>query len=239
MSKIIKASNLKETETCRVDPPEPRLFFLNEPLVEEQEEEIAPELELTPEMVMEQAQEEARQILAEAKTKAEQMKEASRREGFDLGMKEALEAAQREMAQEREEIAALREAAEEEYSKRIWESEGEILKLACEIAEEIIRTSLSVQSDSWLRMVREAVAKVAGANELILKVSPDDAVLLHENLGQIREVLTESSPIRVESDSSMRPGDLWVESNIGQVDARITQQLQVIFNELRAGMVQP
>lgn len=240
LSKIIKASNLKETETCRVDPPEPRLFFLNEaPEPVEPVEETDPEPTLTPEMLLESAREEAERILAEAKVKAEQLRETARQEGFELGMKEGLAAAEQEMAEEREAIASLREAAEIEYAKRIWESEGEILKLSCEIAEIIIRTSLSAQPTEWLKMVRDAVAKVAGANELILKVSPDDAEILNEHLGSIREVLTESSPIRVETDSSMKPGDLWVESNIGQVDARIAQQLQVVFRELKAGMVQP
>lgn len=240
LSKIIKAKNLLETDSCRVDAPEPRLFFIDEPEpVPTVEEETIPEPEISPELILEQAQDEAERILSEAQAEAKRIQEASQREGFEQGLKEALVAAEQQLAGEREEIAVLRQAAEVEYTKRVWESEGEILKLACEIAEVIIRTSITEQPESWLKMVREAVAKVAGANELILKVSPEDAAVLNENLSLIREVLTESSPIRIETDISMKPGDLWIESNIGQVDARITQQLQVVIAQLRAGMVQP
>ena len=43
--------------------------------------------------------------------------------------------------------------------------------------------------------------------------------------------------MRIEVDPTLKPGDLWIETNIGQVDARIAQQIQNIFNGLRATVI--
>jgi flagellar assembly protein FliH len=242
LSKIIKAGRLHQTETCRVEPPEPRLFFIQESEgeTEETKDELVAEENVDPEvcaeLIIADAKQKAEALLEQAKAEVEELKSAAQQEGYQAGYGFGLEAAKKENSQEKEEILKLRQEAEQGYRQRIWESEGEILKLACEIAEYIIRTSISSQHDSWLVMVREAIAKIAGANELLIKVSPQDEALLVENLSSIREQLIESGPIRVEADPSLKPGDLWIETNIGQVDARISQQISTVLQELRAGM---
>ena len=239
LSKIIKAGRLQQTETCRVEPPEPRLFFVQDLEEETEEEQVAEENidpEVRAELIISDAKQKAETLLEQVKAEVEELKLVAHQEGYQAGYSQGIEAAEKELAQEKEEISELRQEAERGYRQRIWESEGEILKLACEIAEYIIRTSISSHPDSWLAMVKGAIAKIAGANELLLRVSPQDETLLAENLSSIRELLIESGPIRVEADPSLKPGDLWVETNIGQVDARISQQISAVLQELRAGM---
>lgn len=237
-NRIIKAERFHEHDVCRVDPPEPRLFFTSEDSKEEPEIEPEIDPEVKAELILNHAREEAEETLAEATRQAELLREQAQRDGYAQGYKEGKEAILSEMQEERAEIQRLLEEAEKSFKRRVWESEGEILKLACEIAEEISRTSLSIQQEVWLGMVRRAISHVAGANELLLRVSVQDEEALTTNLSAIREVLTESAPIRIEVDPNLKPGDLWVETNIGQVDARITQQVQNIFNGLRAAVIE-
>lgn len=235
-NRIIKAERFHEHDVCRVDPPEPRLFFASE------EEEVVEEVGMEPEekarLIVTHAMEEAEKIRMEVAKQGAELKERAQQEGYAQGYQEGRAAAVAELEEEQAEIGRLLTEAEEGYKRRIWESEGEILKLACDIAEEISRASLSVQHDDWIGMVREAIGHVAGAKELLLRVSSQDEEVLKGNLTAIRDVLTESAPIRIEVDPNLKPGDLWVESNIGQVDARITQQVRNIFNELRAAVAE-
>lgn len=250
-NRVIKAEWFQEREVRRVDPPEPRLFFNSEAdedepdeVIQELETEAEPEEaepEIDPkaeaEMIINQAREEAGQILTEAIRQGESLKEQTKKEGYAQGYQEGIEAATAEMREKQAEAQRLLEEAEASYKRRVWESEGEILKLACEIAEEISRTSLSIQPEAWIGMVRKAISRVAGAKELLLRISPQDEELLNKNISAIREILTESAPIRIEVDPTLKPGDLWIETNIGQVDARIAQQIQNIFNGLRATVI--
>lgn len=185
-----------------------------------------------------------REVAAEAEQKGYEA-------GFDRGYAEATQKAEDEYSAKlkqaealREEAASLveqakadgeriRKEAEEERTRRILESEDEILKLAIDIAERIIRKEISRTSDNWFEMVKEAVEKVAGATEITIRVSVEDEAYLIQHLSEVQKLLTEAPVIRVVADSSLEPGDLIIQSNLGQLDARIKQQLRLMLNSLR------
>lgn len=107
-----------------------------------------------------------------------------------------------------EESARLRELAEEERRARIMESEGEILKLAVEIAEKIITGKIDESPEAWMQMVRKAVERVAGAKEVVVRVAPEDEEFVVLRLGTVKEILSEAPPVQVVADSSLKKGIL-------------------------------
>ena len=196
----------------------------------------------------EQRLEAAQQESAQLKTEAEAEFAAQRQAGYETGYQEGLTAGQQAAQKEweerlataeatltaaKQESAALLKQAEEERRARILSSEQEILKLACDIAEKIINTELEQYPAQWLPMINEAVRKVAGATEITLRVAQEDEAFMIEHLKEIRTQLSESPPIRLVSDSTLKPGDLLIQSNLGQIDARIKQQITRIFQALK------
>ncbi|HHU50578.1 MAG TPA: hypothetical protein GXZ36_01970 [Firmicutes bacterium] len=185
-----------------------------------------------------------REAVAEAEQKGY---EAGFEEGYAVATQKAedefsaklqqVEALREEAASAVEEAKAdgerIRKEAEEERTRRILESEDEILKLAIDIAERIIRKEISRTSDNWFEMVKEAVEKVAGATEITIRVAVEDEAYLIQHLSEVQKLLTEAPHIRVVADSSLEPGDLIIQSNLGQLDARIKQQLRLMLNSLR------
>ena len=81
--------------------------------------------------------------------------------------------------------------------------------------------------------MKEAVEKVAGATEITIRVAVEDEAYLIQHLSEVQKLLTEAPHIRVVADSSLEPGDLIIQSNLGQLDARIKQQLRLMLNSLR------
>ena len=185
-----------------------------------------------------------REVAAEAEQKGYEA-------GFERGYIEATQKAEDEYSDKMKQAEALREEAaiaveqakadgerirkeaEEGRTRRILESEDEILKLAIDIAERIIRKEISRTSENWFEMVKEAVEKVAGATEITIRVSVEDEAYLIQHLSEVQKLLTEAPAIRVVADSSLEPGDLIIQSNLGQLDARIKQQLRLMLNSLR------
>ena len=118
----------------RVDPPEPRLFFNSEAdedepdeVIQELETEAEPEEaepEIDPkaeaEMIINQAREEAGQILTEAIRQGESLKEQAKKEGYAQGYQEGIEAATAEMQEKQAEAQRLLEEAEASYKRRVW-----------------------------------------------------------------------------------------------------------------------
>jgi flagellar assembly protein FliH len=191
-----------------------------------------------------EAEEERRRILGEAEQEREKIREEAYAAGFEEGLRagreeaaaeysEKLAAAEQVRREAEEESLRLREQAEAERRARIQESEVEILKLAVEIAEKIIAERINQSPDVWMQMVRKAVERVAGAKEVVLRVAPEDEEFVVLQLGTVREILSESPPVRVVADSSLKKGDFVFQTDLGQVDGRIREQLKKIAQALK------
>ncbi len=192
--------------------------------------------------------EKARAEADELRKKAEEEREKARQEAYNAGFNEGLAAGRKEAQAEyeeklneaqrlrdeaAEESVRIRQRAEEERAERIRQSEQEILKLAVEIAEKIIAGKIKESPAAWMGKVKAMVEKVAGAKELILRVAPEDKGFLLQRLEEVKTLLTESPPIKVVGDASLKKGDLVIQSDLGQLDGRIKEQLQKIAGALQ------
>ncbi len=194
--------------------------------------------------VLAEAAEERDRILEEAEKEREKIREEAYTAGFAEGLRSGREEAAAEYSEKlagaekirreaEEESARLRAQAEEERRTRIHESEVEILKLAVEIAEKIITERINESPASWMKMVQNAVEKVAGAKEVVLRVAPEDEEFVVLQLGAVREILSESPPVRVVADSTLKKGDFVLQTDLGQIDGRIKEQLKKIAQALQ------
>lgn len=102
-----------------------------------------------------------------------------------------------------------------------------VIETAYELAKKII--GREVEKENIINdNVRQAINKIVGANNVKLKLNPKDL----EELTEASKNLIHSSSftkIKIEPDERIERGGCFIETEIGNVDARITTQL----NELR------
>ena len=113
-------------------------------------------------------------------------------------------------------------------------AEGEALKLAIAIARRILVREISARGDVLRRIAVEAVAQAVEREHLTIRVNPDDlerAMAMKKDLALSVEGL---KAVSVEADKSVLPGGCIVESAMGDIDARIDQQLIEIARDLGA-----
>jgi flagellar assembly protein FliH len=104
------------------------------------------------------------------------------------------------------------------------------------IAEKIIKREMetsSVISD----ILKDSVKKILGANNLIIRVNPSD---YHEIIGEKKNLLSEESfsKVQFEQDERIERGGCFIETEIGNVDARISSQFTEIRKNLEAGILE-
>lgn len=119
-----------------------------------------------------------------------------------------------------------------------WDSDFEhlVINLSCMIAEKIIKREMetsSVISD----ILKDSVKKILGANNLIIRVNPSD---YHEIIGEKKNLLSEESfsKVQFEQDERIERGGCFIETEIGNVDARISSQFTEIRKNLEAGILE-
>ncbi len=102
-----------------------------------------------------------------------------------------------------------------------------VIDLAISIAEKIVRREISEQT-IINETLSEAIKRVIGSNRVLVKINPGDMELLNSG-NEKRQFDAALSKIQFEADERIEPGGCFIETEIGNVDARISSQ----FSELK------
>ncbi len=173
-------------------------------------------------------QEKAHQIIADAEEKADEIKKEAEKEGYKMGVEEGKREGLSEVSSRLEEALETLNSAIKERKKIIKDAESEILRLALKVAEQIIRSEVSLHRDVCLNIVSEAISRVSDREQIIVKVNRDDLDTIKKYKDRIASLVDGVKSLSILEDSSVEPGGCVIESNLGFVDARIGTKLKAI-----------
>jgi flagellar assembly protein FliH len=183
-----------------------------------------------------QAQDEAEKIIAEAKEKAKEIENDSR-SAFESERKEAAEQgriAGREagFAEGKAEVERLiqrtqvvLERAQDKRGEILAETEQEIIDLVLLISRKVIKVISENQRNVVISNVVQALRKVKGRGNIIIRVNMVDVKLTTEHIKDFIQLVEGSKSLQVVEDSTVDPGGCIVETDFGEIDARISSQL--------------
>lgn len=172
-----------------------------------------------------QAKSSAQKLIEQAQSEADSIREEAREEGRLAGREESA-------ARIEESLATLNEAVKER-KKIIKDAEGEILRLALKIAEQIIRSEVSLHRDVTLNIVSEAISRVSDREQIIVRVNREDAEYIKRYKDRLSGMLDGVKSFSVIEDANIEPGGCVIETNLGFIDARIATKLRSIEEALK------
>lgn len=114
-----------------------------------------------------------------------------------------------------------------EYDKAF---EKIVIELAFLIAEKIIRSEIK-DKNTIGKTLKDSVKKVIGSNNVIVKLNSDDLKIVNESINEILQG-SNFSQIKFEPDETIEQGGCYVETEIGNVDARISTQIDELKKRL-------
>jgi len=179
------------------------------------------------------AEAEAQRILEaaqeEAQKKAQEILDAERAKGIDLGKKEVFEQF-KGLLQEGQNII---KQANAQKNTIIKSAIPEILKLTTRIAAQVIHNELTQSPDVVLGIVKDAIEKISDNEQVVIKVSPQDL----QNVRKEKELLidlVEAKNLSIVPDKHCAEGGCYIETKLGFIDARVVTKLDMIQNALLA-----
>lgn len=107
-----------------------------------------------------------------------------------------------------------------------------IIDVSVAIAEKILKKEIEKEA-LITTSLKDSIRKVLGANEILIKINPKDYNILQQDSSNL--LLEESfNKIKFEHDDRIEPGGCFVETEIGNVDSRISTQLMEIKKQLES-----
>lgn len=204
------------------------------------DEQILEEARRRAAQITSEAQQQARQMLeqtaAQTEAVARQTEEQARKQGYEAGYQEGrqegLESAVREFADRIAQAKDMYVQIVRERRKVLADVEPQLVRLSVKVAERILGEELKLDPEAILGIVREALSGIKDREEITIRVHPDDVAVVTEHRTVFEKMVEGLKKFEVASDPTLDKGGCVIETNLGNVDARLATQLDAI----RTGM---
>ncbi len=163
-----------------------------------------------------------------------EMEEEAYKKGFREGEMAARESSKKSLAPVIITLEeALRELARVKNEIRAC-AEKEAVELALAVAKKIVCQEISANNQIVLNVVKEALKKVESKEEIVIKINPVDLKVIERFRADTPELFQEIGDVVFKGDSSLTNGGCVIETNLGEVDARIEKQLMAVEEAFRS-----
>ena len=119
------------------------------------------------------------------------------------------------------------------------EIEKEVTQLALSIARKIVCHEVKTTQETVTCVAREALGRVDNPGKIKIKLNPDDFQFIKNTRSQLSHFLNNVDNIRFEAEESIQSGGCLIETDRGDIDARIEKQFQAIEESFQTQFEQP
>jgi flagellar assembly protein FliH len=189
--------------------------------------------------IRQDAEDQAQMIIAEARQKAAALEDdikqrvtQTEREAFARGHAEGLakgyEEGKAEVARLVESLHTIITRAIDKRNEIIEEAETQIINLVLLIVKKVIKVISENQKNVVINNVVQALRKLKSRGDVVIRVNLADLELTSEHVKDFMKMVENVKSITVLEDSSVDRGGCIIETDFGQIDARISSQLHEI-----------
>jgi len=149
-------------------------------------------------------------------------------EGYEKGIKNG----ENEVSEKLKRLESIIREIENYREKKINELMPDIIGLSMEIAKKVIHKEVELDKNIVLYIVNDAIKRIGERQEEItIKVHPLDYKIMASNIDVLKEQ-TGLKSISLETTLSISPGGCYIETNAGEIDARIEEQIKEVDNAI-------
>jgi flagellar assembly protein FliH len=193
---------------------------------------------------VEEAKDEAARIVEEAERKAERIEEEAKKKAVSYvqeavkkaraeGREEGFSTGEEEAARLIERLHVILNAAIDKRKKLIDSTERQLIDLVLLISKKVVKVISEKARAVVVANVKEALKKVSGETEIIIKVNTLDLEITTKHKNSLIKQIEGLKHVTVEEDSRIGPGGCIIETSSGDIDARIQRQLGLLEEKIR------
>lgn len=112
------------------------------------------------------------------------------------------------------------------------EAEASALKLAIAVAGKIIDNQAIQNNEIVLASIQKALAEINDKTGIVLRISESDFSTVKDKISQLKDMFDDLGQVKIMIDERVKKGGVIIETNSGEIDARIEMQLDEILVQL-------
>ena len=158
----------------------------------------------------------------------DEIKEAAFQKGFLEGKKIGFESGSQKAGPIIDSLNRILGKLENIRQEIYQDMEKEVAQLALSIARKIVCHEIKTTQETVACVAREALSRVNNPAKIKIKLNPDDLQFIQDSRFQLSRFLRNVDNIRFEAEASIQSGGCLVETDRGDIDARIEKQFEAI-----------
>jgi flagellar assembly protein FliH len=184
---------------------------------------------LDDELVQQALQEKLDEARAEWRAETERMVSGAREEGIAQGRQEA----EGSIAQRGAELAGVISSLAQARDKLLDDAEESVLEMSLAIARRFVGQSALLGDELIRKTIKDAVKMVTEKDKVVIRVNPDDLEEVRGHQDDIIFIGDGINRLEVRGDKQVDRGGCVVETEAGNIDARIASRFDEIDKALR------
>ena len=175
--------------------------------------------------VLKKANEEAAAIIAQAQEEKQKIHDEAYKTGFDEGREKGYEEGNLEAQRLIDRLHVILDRIMDKRQEILDNTEQQIVELVLLMARKVVKVISENQRNVVMSNVLQALRKVKGRGDVIVRVNLADIKLTTEHTKDFMRAVENIQNITVAEDSSIDRGGCIIETDFGAIDARISSQL--------------
>lgn len=224
-------------------------------LAQEESDLIFEEAQKKAEMLVAEAEEKAAKLVKEAKesinvqrTEARkkmqeerevldqelnEIAEKSKEQGYQEGYNKGFSVGQEEVDRLINKIHVILGGVAEKRQQILKESEAQVIDLVLTVAMRVVKSISESQKEVVIQNVKSALSQIKGRTDIVIRVNLSDLDITTAKMKEFQSQVEKVKNITIIEDATIEKGGCIIETDYGQIDARISSQLREIELKIR------
>jgi flagellar assembly protein FliH len=198
----------------------------------EQAQTTKQEAEEEAKRLVDEAKEEADKLISDAQSQADSIEREAREKGVEQGEEKGFAAGRAEVDRLIDRLHVIINKSIERRHAILEEAEGQIVELVLQIAKKVVKVISENQKNVVINNVVQALRVLKSKSDVTIRVNMQDLQMTSEHTQQIIRTIERVGNVTVAEDSTVDPGGAIIETDFGQIDARISSQLREIEDRI-------
>ena len=182
--------------------------------------------------VASETEERAASLVTDAEKQVDLITEQAQKEGYDRGHADGCESGGAEVERLIEQLHSIINHAIDKRNEIIEESETHLINLVLLITKKVVKVISENQKNVVINNVIQALRKLKSRGDVVIRVNLEDVKLSSEHVKDFMRMVENVKSVTIVEDSSVDRGGCVIETDFGQIDARISSQLHEIEEKI-------
>jgi flagellar assembly protein FliH len=197
-----------------------------------QAKKIRQEAEDEAKRIVNEAEKTAQEMQATAESRVAQLEKEAYEKGYAEGREKGYASGQEEIDRLIQRFHVIIAKAIEKRNEIIDDSENQLIDMVLLIARKVIKVISENQRNVVINNVIQSLRKLKSRGDVVVRVNLEDLQLATEHAREFVEKIENVKTVTVMEDSTVDRGGCLIETDFGQIDARISSQLHEIEEKI-------